>query len=144
VSNQAGRTLVEDVDMLPKPRRGLATVEMVLVLPILLLLILGGIDLGLQISTMHEMTNAAREAARTLAVRQGTVAQAQGEALNLLKDPQGKLYTVTAAEPTDANSYDVKVHISVPRSKISLMAGLGSFLTSGNLNAEVVMRKEGM
>jgi hypothetical protein len=117
---------------------------MVLVLPILLLLILGGIDLGLQISTMHEMTNAAREAARTLAVRQGTVAQAQGEALNLLKDPQGKLYTVTAAEPTDANSYDVKVHISVPRSKISLMAGLGSFLTSGNLNAEVVMRKEGM
>jgi hypothetical protein len=129
--------------LLKRQRRGLAVVEMVLMLPILLFLVLGGIDMALQIHVLHNMTNAAREAARTLAVRQGTLTQAREDALNQLGDPTGKLYTITAHEPVGGGDYDVTVHISVPRTQVSL-GGFDGFFGAGNLNSEVTMRKEGI
>ena len=58
-------------------QRGVAVVEMAVVLPVLALLLLGGIDIALQFYVRHSMVNAAREAARTLAVREGTPDQAK-------------------------------------------------------------------
>mgnify|MGYP001071427833 FL=1 len=48
--------------------RGVAAVEAALVLPILLLLIMGIIDLGRAFATKQEVTHAAREAVRVYAV----------------------------------------------------------------------------
>jgi hypothetical protein len=132
--------------MIRKPkgarRRGLATVEMALVLPLLLLLIFGAIDCALQIHVMHRMTNAAREAARSLAIRQGSTTEAISQAQGLLSDIQAT-FTVTATEPTGGSAdHDVVVHISVPRAQVSI-GGFGGFFGTGKINAEVTMRKEG-
>jgi Flp pilus assembly protein TadG len=48
--------------------RGVAAVEAALVLPVLLLLVMGIIDLGRALATKQEVTHAAREAVRVYAV----------------------------------------------------------------------------
>ncbi len=52
----------------PRGDRGTAAVEAALVLPVLLLLIMGIIDLGRAFATKQEVTHAAREAVRVYAV----------------------------------------------------------------------------
>lgn len=50
--------------------RGVAAVEFAMVLPVLLLLVMGIIDLGRALATKQEVTHAAREAVRVYAVTQ--------------------------------------------------------------------------
>jgi len=45
-------------------QRGVATLEMALVLPLLLLLVIGGIDYGWKFYILHNMNVAARDGAR--------------------------------------------------------------------------------
>lgn len=115
-------------------KHGLATVELAIVLPVLLLLILGGIEYGLQIQTDHVMTEAAREAARQMAVRGGTAADAKALALDRLSGIHAN-FTVTVTGPNA--SRDVTVHISVPRTDVSM-----GWLTGGTIETQITMRKE--
>jgi Flp pilus assembly protein TadG len=123
-------------------RRGTAVVETAIVLPLLLLLILGGIDFGFQLYIVHTMTGAAREGARRIAVRGGTQAQATSAALGELSGIHAT-FTVTFPPPTvDPN--DTVVHISVPRDEISLgIYGLLGLSSGGTIQVQAVMRKEG-
>ena len=57
--------------------RGVAAVEAALVLPVLLLLIMGIIDLGRAFAAKQEVTHAAREAVRVYAVTQNPEEAAQ-------------------------------------------------------------------
>ena len=90
---------------------------------------------------VHSMTNAARDAARALAVRGATPAQAQTVALSRLTHINAH-FTVTATQPPPGSpNRDCTVTITVPRSEVSLhIPGLAEGAT---LRAEVTMRKEG-
>lgn len=119
------------------PRRGVALVEMVIVLPLLLLLLLGGLDLALQYHVRYCMVNACREAARTLAVRDGTQQEAENAAQGLLS---GLRADFTVSFPgAESSGADVTVRISVPRDEIALGI-LGS--AEGTIEIETTMRKE--
>jgi Flp pilus assembly protein TadG len=119
-----------------KRRSGVSTIEMALVLPMLLMLVLGGLDYGLQFYAWDVMGDAARDAAREAAVRDGTAAQAQAVAVQRLSGLHGA-FAITVTMPT-GTSTDVTVHISVPVSDVSL----GYFHSGRTIETSVTMRKE--
>jgi Flp pilus assembly protein TadG len=116
--------------------RGVAVVEMAIVLPILVLLLLGAIDLAMRFYVRHSMVNAAREAARTMAVREGTADQAKAVAAAEL---DGIHATFTVTPTFDGGTDLVSVRISAPMSQVSL----GIIASSdANMVVQTVMRKE--
>ena len=122
-------------------RRGTAVVETAIVLPLLLILILGGVDFAFQLHVVHTMTNAAREAARKLAVRGGTEAQARTTALDQLSGIHAT-FTVTFPPPP-SDPCDTVVRISVPQDEISLgIYGLLGLTPGGTIQVQAIMRKE--
>ena len=132
-----GRARFED-----RSRRGAVGVEMALVLPFLVLMLTGIVNFGLIFFIHNNMVNAAREAARSLAVKEVTAAQAETIARDQLTFP-GLNFVVEITEP-DPNipaEKDVIVVIRVPLSEASLADVLGIF-SSGDLRAQVTMRKE--
>ncbi len=123
-----------------------AAVEFAIVVPVLLLIVFGIIQFGMILFTYNNMVQAAREAARTLAVQETTVADAQTIALNQLAF-SGLPFTVTICEPATVPcagnpATDVSVTITVPLSQATIVDFLGLFST-GDLEATVAMRKEG-
>ena len=75
-------------DLRGSNERGAIAVEFALVLPVLLVLVFGVVQFGNILSTRQIMIYAAREAARSFAVGESTVAQAQQVALNRLATSQ--------------------------------------------------------
>ena len=133
------------ITSLLKDESGSNAVEFATVAPILLLIVLGIMQFGMILFTYNNMVQAAREAARTLAVQETTAADAQTIALNQLAF-SGLPFTVTICEPATvpcagAPLSDVSVTIAVPLSEATLVDILGLFST-GDLEASVTMRKE--
>ena len=139
-------------------RRGAAVVEMAVVAPVLILLLGGIIQFGGLFFLHNNMVNAAREAARALAVKKVAVAgspdcsappagSAEELACNHLSGWASTTFTLAVCNPTvpgphcDAGSSDVAVEITVPLSEASLWDALGLFQT-GTLEARVIMREE--
>lgn len=75
--------------------RGAAAVEFALVLPILVVILLGIVDFGLEMNSQAIVANAAREGARTASLG-GTAAEATTAATNA----SGSLLNVSASNPT--------------------------------------------
>ncbi len=133
-------------------KSGANVVEFAIVAPVVLLIVLGIIQFGMILFTYNNMVQAAREAARTLAVQETTAAEAQQIALNQLGF-SGLPFTITACEPDAVPPHgpacvapldpasDVSVTITVPLSEATLVDILGLFV-SGDLEATVTMRKE--
>jgi Flp pilus assembly pilin Flp len=68
--------------------KGAAAVEFALILPILVLLVLGGMDLGHRFYLQHLITNASREGARYAALYTGSAAAPTSQAVsNYVKLP---------------------------------------------------------
>ena len=122
-------------------RSGIATIELAIILPLLLMLILAGLDFALQFHVRHRMIYAAREGARCLAVRDGTPTQAQTAALNALAGFNAD-FSVTTTEPAQpsAENQDVRVTIAVPRSQVSL--GVFGLFSADTITIQTIMRKE--
>jgi hypothetical protein len=140
LEERAGEMNKSEIRLFPKnpaSRRGAAIVEAALVLGILVLLVIGGMDFALQLHVRHLMTGASREAARYLAVRDGTQAQATIAAMNQLN---GINATFTVTFPTPAGNHDVMVQISVPRNQVSL--GLFPGSSGATITTKTTMRKE--
>jgi Flp pilus assembly protein TadG len=123
-------------------RRGVSTVELALVMPVLVLMLFGIIEFGTMFFVHHKMVLAARDAARFVAVRGHTPAQAEALALSQLADI-GATFDVTVSEiPTlPAGETDVSVAIEVPQDQIAFGIA-SSLLGNGMLRSEVTMRKE--
>ncbi|MGA2070591.1 MAG: TadE family protein [Sedimentisphaerales bacterium] len=118
-------------------RRGSAVVETALVFGVLSLLIFGGLDFAIQFHVRYLMSSAARDAARYLAVQNGTQAQATTAAQARLSSINA---TFTVTFPTPASNTDVTVQISVPRKTVSL--GLFPGSPGATITVKSTMRKE--
>ena len=129
---------------------GAAAVEFVIVLPILLLFLFGTITLASALYIHVNMENAAREAARRMAVAEATfngtaipcgaaiVGSAESYACTYLANWGGD-FLITAQELCPAR--EVVVQITVDATQASLLDIFGIF-NGGTLTARVVMRKE--
>lgn len=131
---------------------GAALVEFTILMPVLFLILFGIVEFGMIVFTQNNMTNAAREGARTSAVQGGTMANANTAACRWLVGT-GQTFTITSTDLcTGANSatQDVKVQITVSAASASLMntffslvnGNIGASAWGGNFTAAATMRKE--
>jgi Flp pilus assembly protein TadG len=126
--------------------RGAAAVEFALLLPMLLLLMFGLIDLGRALNAQITLTQAAREGVRLAALSEANVvSRTQAAATGL----SGVTVTVTACAAGAGPSSDATVEVSYPFTFVTPLAavsklvggsGLGSSFT---LTATEVMACEG-
>lgn len=126
-------------------RRGLALLELVIVLPLLLAVLFGIIEFGSIFYTRHTMIQAAREAARAVAVQDGSTSDGIAAAEGMLSAMPNVNFDITITEPSinDPNARDVVVEITAPLAEAAIIDPLG-FLGSGDVRARVTMRKEGL
>lgn len=118
-------------------RRGAVTVEFAIVVPVILLLFLGGLELTSLNFARQTMGNASYEAARKMIIPGGTVAQAQAEGmrqLNLVGIGTGASITVTSS------ALSVTTTVSVPAGNVSW--GLLRFSSGYTLKQSCTLTKE--
>lgn len=139
-----------------KARRGVAAVEMALVLPVFLLVSLGIIEYGRAMMTANLVTNAAREGARVAAINGSTNTDVENAVTSFLTTSLGissgqitTNITITAAtgnpnpmnQCANANLRDlIVVEVRVPYSAVALIPA--SYLQSVILSARSSMRHE--
>ena len=127
--------------------RGVALIELALVLPLLLLLTFGVIEYGWVFTNTAELTNAARNAAR-LGVRPNVTSAQVTASIDDLLGLTGLAeapyeVTLTPAEVADLlPGQTFTVRITVPYSEVELI-GFPLIPTPTNLRAQVTMAKEG-
>ncbi len=156
-TGRSRQCLVKHAERALAAQGGAIAVEMALVAPVLIVILLGIIQFGTAFFLQNNMVNAAREAARRLAVGEATVSAttgcpngegtAQRIACDYLADWGDLTFTVAACDPDNADATlcpgvtDVTVAISVPRSQVAFGDILGLF-ESGELEAFATLRKE--
>ena len=138
---------------------GAAAVEFAMVMPLLLALLLGIMQWGYVFFVQINMTNAAREGARELAVGSATIAgvsscsaaasgTAEYVACDILAGLPSTSFSVTACDPDNADATlcpgadDVAVQVTLPKSQIVIADPFDIFDSTGNMVALVRMRKE--
>ena len=130
-----------------KNRRGAAAVEMAIVLPLLLLLTLGGIKYGYLFLKAQQITNAARHGARMAILPGKTTDEVKAIIINML----GNANITVTADDIDFNPGDISsvgsgetitVRIIVPSAEVDIMI-VPLFPNVENLGATVTMAKEG-
>ena len=133
----------------PRGCRGVATVELAVVTPILLAMLFGVIEFGWAFMTHETLTNAAREACR-VAILQGSTQDDIEARFTQAIAPTGLSATpvVTYQDtdtPPDGIQETVNVTVSVPYSDVSI-TGLTSFLkiNRASMSAACSMRREGV
>ena len=128
-------------------RRGTATLEMALVLPLLLLLTFALIEYGWLFLRAQEITNGARQGARIAVRPDATNADVQASITAAMETAgiAGYLVTFSPENVHDENLYpgdSVTVIITVPYDSVRLM-GLPWIPVPQDLRASVSMAKEG-
>ena len=140
------------VKALKKKARGLATVEMAIVLPLLLLVTMGAIRYGHLFLIAQEVTNATRNGARRAIVPDATNADVEGIVRELMSAAGLDEGDYTLTLPGDVHSIpmgqSVTVQITVPVANVDVLhVPLFTNLEPNNgnwiLGATVTMAKEG-
>ena len=142
------RKLRTSATSLGKDESGANAVEFALVILVMVPFILAILEFGIMLFTYNNMVQAAREAARTLAVQEATLAEAT-DVVNAQLGFSGLTFTITSCAPAPETpctapldpANDVSVTIAVPLAEASLIDYRG-FFSTGNLTAQVDMRKE--
>jgi Flp pilus assembly protein TadG len=114
------------------PDRGAAAVEAALVLPLLLMIVFGIIDIGRMVNAQITVTEAAREGARALAL--GTDVESRVEQM------MGSRKDVTIDRDGCANSPDAVVKVTY---QFSFITPLG-VLAGGGLSGNVAISARGV
>lgn len=131
----------------PRERRGAATVEFALVVPIFILLLFGMIEFGRMIMVQQVIVNASREGARQAVVEGATVEQVKDVVENYMSAshvPVDRDDIEVSSDPETAKSGDpITIQIWVPYENVSWLPG-AVFLGEKQLSASSVMRKEGI
>lgn len=130
--------------------RGGTILEFALVLPVLISLMMGMMEIGRAFMVANALTTAAREGARAGVVAAGDNSKVQAS-VNTALTNQGlsltNLVTTIKVDGTVANASTaasgsaVSVSLSLPYDDVSWV-GLGTYLGGKNLTAYAVMRRE--
>jgi len=119
-------------------KSGVAAVEFVFILPILISLTIGTIQYGLAFFTYNTMHNVARDGARALSVGALTESQIEAAAPSRLSS-WASTWHIDAQDVATTGNDEVKMIITVPGSE----AGILRLLPMPEvLKVQVVMRKE--
>jgi Flp pilus assembly protein TadG len=119
---------------------GAALVEFTILMPVFFLIVFGIMEFGMILYLQNNMLNAAREAARSIAVQGLSPTAALQSACNNFLRTSGQHFVITTTDfcPTDQ---DVSVKVTADAAAASIVNYLGSF-TGRSLISEVRMRKE--
>ncbi len=123
-------------------RRGIASLEFVLILPVLLVLLFGVIEYGWLLTKQGELVNATREGARVGARTDATPADIQATVDARLAQASITGYT-TNITPGAERGDIVTVAVTVPYAGGLELTGLSFIPVPGQLRAQVSMNKEG-
>ncbi len=115
-------------------QRGVAAVEFAIVLPVLLILLTGIVQMGIMMFVGHNMVSVSQETARLVAVGELTEAEGQTYANDHLMN-----WDLTYDVSVQQQGSDIVVDIAVPLSDVALIDILGLF-KSGNLTTRTSMR----
>ena len=133
-----------------RARSGLATVEMALLLPILLVLTFAAVEYGWMFFKQQQITNVAREAARLGATPNATNATVTARVTQLMTDAGISQYTLTinpgVGGLTPTNLFTVTVSADYPPLSLTKMADPSKIVyipAPAQLTASVAMNKEG-
>jgi Flp pilus assembly protein TadG len=142
-----GRLLVgRGVRGTPRSRLGLATIELALVLPILLLLVLGTIEYGWMFVRVHQLSAAAHAGARAGALNGGTVSDARSAiAARLEPNGFGNNYELafTPGDPgTLGRGEAFTVTVTVKYARVGAL-GITLIPTPDTLTARATIAREG-
>jgi Flp pilus assembly protein TadG len=137
-------------------RRGAATVELALILPLLFTVVLGILEFGRAMMVMNLVTNAAREGARMAVLEGSTNTDVQNAIKTMLNKSTGvatsnvttTITVAAAAGNADAGNQVANAHmrdlitvkVSVPYNSVMLIPG--KYLSGKNLVGQSSMRHE--
>jgi Flp pilus assembly protein TadG len=121
-------------------QQGQSLVEFALLLPILVVIVFGTVELGRLWMTMNVLTGAAREGARVAAVTAPNVALVQSAANNVLAAVNITGATVTVVGPNASNTVIVTVRLNYTVLTGAIVPGLNRTL---QLSRSTSMRWEG-
>ncbi len=121
-------------------RTGGVLLEFALAMPLFLILILATMEISLLLFVRHAMLNAARDAARSYAIREFDAAESAALASQRLSAINNVDFTITTSPDSDT-SVDRWVEISAPIDGTALNDPLGIF-DDGSMTVRVTMRGE--
>ncbi|MEE9250202.1 MAG: TadE family protein [Alphaproteobacteria bacterium] len=150
-----GRLRVDAVRRFARCNKGISSVEFVIILPLLMLFLFGIITFASALYIQVNMENAAREAARRMAVAEAPAAGVPVSCSNVQATTPGtaEYYACTYLADWPVNfevdadvlcpaNRDVIVTVTVSAEQVAL-ADIFGFFYGKTLTAEVVMRREG-
>lgn len=122
-------------------RRGVAAVELAIVLPFFMLLLTGFMQFAWIFLVRHSMLHAAREGARAYAVQDATSTQAQQRAKDVLQSFGFTVSQFTVSSTLAGNDAAVTVTIPMTASQVTIVDPF-HLTGNGTLTAKVTMRRE--
>ena len=126
--------LVSTLQKFRSSQRGVAAVEFAIVLPVLVILLTGIVQMGLMLFVGHNMVSVSQETARLVAVGELTTVEGQSYADDHLIN-----WSMTYDINVQQQGSDIVVDIAVPLSDVALIDFLGLF-KSGDLKTRASMR----
>ena len=126
--------LVSTLHRFRSSQRGVAAVEFAIVLPVLVILLTGIVQMGIMLFVGHNMVSVSQETARLVAVGELTTVEGQTYADDHLIN-----WEMTYDISVQQQGSDIVVDIAVPLSDVALIDFLGLF-KSGDLKTRASMR----
>jgi len=117
-----------------KTERGIVSLELALVAPVLMLLVLGVLQFGLWYHAQQVAQGAALEGARVAAAEDGTAAAGRARAIEILREGLGSVATEEAASASVRPDV-ARVRVNARLRGLLPIPGLSSFLLSSEASA---------
>ena len=117
-----------------KTERGIVSLELALVAPVLMLLVLGVLQFGLWYHAQQVAQGAALEGARVAAAEDGTAAAGRSRAIEILREGLGGVATEQAANASVGPDV-ARVRVTARLRGLLPIPGLSSFLLSSEASA---------
>ncbi len=128
-----------------RDRKGAATVELAIVLPMLLMLVFGGLEIGRAVMVKHILEEAARAGCRVATMENATTQDVNDIVDQAMQNAKitGYVTTISPNPPSSAALMDaVTVTVSVPHSQVSIFSS-PRFMGGSTLAGTCVMLAEG-